>query len=245
MVTSILICTPPQYKYLPKILSVATTESDNVVVVYDAPPHTVPEFKSVPDSVIFIAAHKPFTGFGAGWCRDVGVKHAMQHLKQDRFVFIDGDCIPTSGSIAALSTNVSDIVIGTRIDVSQDGSRTIPCRTSTPGTIEVSDAACLTHSVLLSCLFSISSVTLHEVQELHRTWLGESRVFPSVFDSVWGGEDSALASAVYLLGGTFTQLGSEVCQAHHQYHDRTHTYTVVGLDTAVRYHGVLRARLGK
>lgn len=245
MITTIVICTQPQYRYLDKLLYVVASESDNVIVVYDASASSGPSLPTAYANVKFIAACKPFSGFGAGWCRDVGIKYAMQHLKQDRFVFIDGDCIPAPCSVQALGATSGDIVIGSRFDVSEDGTRITPCRTSNSGPIDVSDELCLSHSVLLSCAFSASSVVLQQVIDMHSTWLGEARVFPSVFDGTWGGEDSALASAAYLLGCTFVQLEPEACRVYHQYHDRTHTYTVDGLNVAVSYHGVLRTRLGK
>lgn len=245
MVTSVVICTQTQYKYIDCILSVAAAESDNVVVVYDAvvPPQYV--YYAPHTNATFVAARKPFYGFGAGWCRDAGIAYARKHLNQDRFVFIDGDCIPSGGSIAALSTDAADVVIGNRFDVSADGRHVSQCVCSTPGLVAVSDDLCTSHRLLLSCVFSISDAALTNIQDLHRTWFGEARAFPSLFDGTWGGEDSALASAAYLLGRTFMQLHHETCSVQHQYHDRTHTYTVAGLDNAVRYHGVLKSRLGK
>lgn len=139
------------------------------------------------------------SNFLAGYCRDLGLSETRGDV-----LFLDGDCVPSLHTFKEVSESLSHdepvISIIKRINEKEDGSGFHPdARESTPwykGWIFNEDNNLVEHKELArlrmltwSCSLGINRAAIHRIKEINRyVGLGD-RLFPSVFDGKWGGED--------------------------------------------------------
>lgn len=152
-------------------------------------------------------------GFMAGYCRDIGLSAI---INPENVLFLDGDCVLNSNKLfenfqRELCSNDNTIVLGSRKFENKTGSgiESIDRRLTFPWIsnkifIEginniVSDLYIARwNSLLISCCFGMSRCAINLVKKINNQQYGEYRIFPSVFDGNWGGEDIYLGWIVML-----------------------------------------------
>lgn len=143
-------------------------------------------------------------GFNAGSSRSSGLE--LVRNNHSVFLFLDGDCIPTSELFMINYTNLTcsspAISINKRVFESKNSTDndTGDHRTLIPwvktkvfksglNNKVVDTYVSRWRSLVVSCCFGINTPALAKVQEINLELFSSTRMFPEVFDGLWGGED--------------------------------------------------------
>jgi glycosyltransferase involved in cell wall biosynthesis len=137
--------------------------------------------------------------FQAGYCRDLGLDSVDSDV-----LFLDGDCVPSKNLFEEISnellSNEPTIAIAKRINMISDGTGSSPdTRESTPWfigliinenkTIIKNKELARARMITWSCCLGLNKLAIAEIKKVNIDIFGENRLFPSLFDGRWGGED--------------------------------------------------------
>lgn len=188
-----------------------------------------------------------YTSFGAGRTRDIGLAMAMQ-LGDGPFLFTDGDCVPGPDLVAChskvLNVEQPRISCGRRYDMlgpnevakfpmvlddAQDDLRNSADYTKNLICANMADRLVVNPTVFekswicWSCNLGMNKAAVTLCRTVNAVLNGDvERVFSSVFDGRWGGEDGFVGLSMFRCGGETLML-SEKAWVKHIWHERGHT----------------------
>ena len=186
--------------------------------------------------VDWITSTPPFSGFSAGYNRDVGIQHVVANYGPSDFLFIDGDCMPSPGLVAhhrrVLQSNAHVLSCGLRINKSTSGTLTVDRRLGHPATrmrlfargfdrVLVNPKEVLTHSAVWSCNLGASWATVLAVTSANKLasfTSSEPRMFHPCFDGNWGGEDTLVGIVGFRTGAQIVLMDPDVSHVVHTDH---------------------------
>lgn len=204
-----------QANNLPKILkaySNQTTQPDKFVFVLDRCTDDSEEIliNFSKDNNTIIIKNENGLNFQAGYCRDLGLKYC-----EDSVIFLDGDCIPSQSLFEEMKKELSNdepsIVSVKRINMDVNGELTgLDCRETTPwyigkvfnknkNTIIEHKELALNRMITWSCCLGLNKKAINEIKNFNENIGENNRLFPSIFDGVWGGEDDHIGDVGMLL----------------------------------------------
>ena len=251
MLSVVVIAHESQLKNLPEVLTALKNNQDfcSGVLVFETHNttvfHTAVElvYKHGPIKLDVIQAQHDFVGFSAGANRDLGVQYIIKKHGPSDFLFIDGDCIPSPNLIqhhsSILSLGGSVVTCGFRThrtSLRDDGTYSIHgdrriAHPLTKGRLFQSgmDRAMLhyldilSHNVCWSCNLGVNYKALQHIQEANRFFVPDTeRLFTSVFDGQWGGEDTALGLAAFRTSCAVVMLDPNRSHVEHIFHTTKH-----------------------
>lgn len=169
------------------VLDRCTDESENIIKMFSNKHNTE------------IINNNNGLDFQAGYCRDLGLLRAKTNV-----LFLDGDCIPTPELFyevdKELNSNEPKIVISKRKNRNKDNvTYIVDSRESTPWYknwifgeyntlvehLELSRIRMLTWS----CSLGLNMNAISIIKEINSKIGYQDRLFPTIFDGMWGGED--------------------------------------------------------
>ena len=179
-------------------------------------------------------------GFSAGITRNVGILKALS-LGSDYIVMTDGDCIPSKGlveghisTMSMFSSNVPTLTCGYRFDYTYTGSVVADSRImnkdakqymydmASPVLI-MNEYPLLKSWICWSCNIAINRRAAEAAISVNSTLSGDKdRVFSSIFDGRWGGEDGFLGLTIFRIGGNVIMCPPSN-KVTHIWHERGHT----------------------
>lgn len=202
-----------------------------------------------------IQSNPSFTGFSAGYNRDLGASHLAAVRGKDDVLFLDGDCVPSPHLMlhhrSAHDVNEPVLACGLRVNVDESGKKTPDRRLGHPSTksrlfvpgidrLILDQKQILRHSVAWSCNMS-ANVKALDLIRASNTAIGSvsGRLFHSMFDGRWGGEDTGFALAGYRNRAKTIMLDPSRSWVTHTDHETSYQATdnlrlCSGLDKAVR-----------
>lgn len=244
MITLVVICHGKQVENLDEILPACVLQdADHRVLVLDCVDPRL-ESKTISQAesfgfVVLVPNHE-VPGFNAGANRDHAITMAESKWTGTHFVFIDGDCVPSPNLCKhhrlVLESGVPVISCGLRKNrkARDDASPESDRRLTHPLTKnrlfvpsidrEMFDPRDIAqHHVCWSCNLGISSSALSLIRKANAVLVpGTSRVFSSVFDSKWGGEDTMLGLAGFRSGCSLVMLDPMLSWIEHIPHPTSH-----------------------
>ena len=173
----------------------------------------------------------------AGYCRDLGLSAIMD---PENVLFLDGDCVLNANNLfqnfqRELSSNDSTVVLGSRKFENSTGCNieSVDRRLTFPWTsnkifIEginniVTDLYIARwNSLLISCCFGMNNDAINLVKKINNQLYMEDKIFPSVFDGNWGGEDIYLGWIVMLFNIKTIAIDPNI-HVLHIWHENNHT----------------------
>lgn len=143
-------------------------------------------------------------GFMAGYCRDIGLDFAMGRADFDGAIFVDEDCIPQNGLVAAhtaaLMHSFPVISIGRRLEYSlgwhdsrELGEAGNWKLFSGKGTVVQNVSWVVKCLAAWSCNMGINRHAVRIIRNAMHGFCGAYRLFSPAFDGKWGGEDAFLS----------------------------------------------------
>lgn len=167
--------------------------------------------------------------FLAGYCRNKCIDIAIED-GCDKFVFIDGDCIPEDGIVAGytkyLSTNKPMALCGRRDDFQhmfRDQREFNHYDNMFADEIVVINNynQVLDSAVLWTCNFGMNIECVNRIRLINKSLYGNDEVFSSFFAGTWGGEDGFLGVECFLDDEiTLAGIGVKRSGITHIHHDR-------------------------
>lgn len=214
-----------QGKNLPTILAAYKSQSiqpDEYIFVLDRCTDNSEELLiefSINNNVII---KKNYNGlqFQAGYCRDLGLEECNEHV-----LFLDGDCVPSINLFEQVSkylhSEESTLVIAKRINMCEDGINSTPdIRETTPWFIgkvlNNGSTTIIQHKELArvslitwSCCLGLNKSAINNIKQINSQMGYYGRLFPSVFDGAWGGEDDYIGHVSMFLDINMVALSTE------------------------------------
>lgn len=157
--------------------------------------------------------------FQAGYCRDLGLLQC-----EGSVLFLDGDCIPSKnlfGEYAKeLSSEEPSIVVAKRISTGEDGTLLdLDSREKTPwfvgmvfnsdeNTIIKNKELALKRMITWSCCLGLNRKAINLIINFNSNIGYSDRLFPNIFDGIWGGEDDHVGLIAMLLDIRFIGLST-------------------------------------
>ena len=232
-------------EHLSVILPKLKNQGAHVIVVRDRADFPVEGADTVLDS-------RDGAGFMAGKCRDYGLDIAIAK-GFDKFVFIDEDCIPqdclVSSHADAIGRSIPVISCGRRLEEARHWVDPRECGEAAKlalfnGSVVKNISLVKACLVTWTCNLGINLMAVNLVRRLMNRLYGEERLFPSVFDGTWGGEDSFLAYSGWALGIPMCYLPKGANAVKHKDHPRpSNVYNPVFVNRLDREVEKMRASL--
>lgn len=242
--------------YLVFVLDRCTDSSKQILELF------TDEFAGLGTTLVILETDPNQSGFGAGRTRDHGVEWVLSNTETGCFVFTDGDCIPhpllvekhkaaqfIPTELEGHESNDAVVVCGARFDRMPDNSlvpdpRLVSCYNTdmvfldgfnryvfNPIVVENSWAC-------WSCNMSLNYSAVLLTRKINKKLTGLERVFCSVFDGNWGGEDGFVALTLFRTGNHVVMM-NPLIYVTHIWHERTrennsHLYLVDAMDQSLR-----------
>jgi glycosyltransferase involved in cell wall biosynthesis len=242
--------------YLVFVLDRCTDSSKQILEVFTE------EFAGLGTTLVILETDPNITGFGAGRTRDHGVDWVLANTETGCFVFTDGDCIPhpllvekhkaaqfIPTELEGHESNNAVVVCGARFDRMPDNSlvpdpRLVSCYNSDMVFLHGFNRYVLNPVVVenswacWSCNMSLNYSAVLLTRKVNKQLTGIERVFCSVFDGNWGGEDGFVALTLFRTGNHVVML-NPLIYVTHIWHERTrennsHLYLVEAMDQSLR-----------
>ena len=172
--------------------------------------------------------------FQAGYCRDLALKYC-----EDSVLFLDGDCLPSPKLFEEmekeLSHDESSVVVAKRLNMNkQDELIGVDCRETTPwyigyvfnknmNTIISHKELALQRMITWSCCLGLNKKAINKIKKFNKNAIASNRLFPEIFDGVWGGEDDHIGDVAMLLDIQIVGLNPENYVAHIWHKSRDNT----------------------
>ena len=184
--------------------------------------------------------------FAAGRPRDYAIDCTLDKLlpEAECFVFLDGDCIPSTHLFAeydrvfSLTFPYPTLVNSSRIDEAEDGTIIEDVRLASPYIFSPGKdivTCCDMHLYVLvdndmipSCIGANTGLNKQAVilsRKLNEIVIGSSnakRTFLNVFDGQWGGEDPYLATTLFRAGSLLVNMDPDKSHVIHTWHTSEH-----------------------
>lgn len=210
-------------EHIGRVIGELKRQDTKIVVVRDRCSVECPGADAVLDS-------EAGDGFMAGYCRDIGIRHALQD-GADAVLMVDEDCIPQRDIVAAHSKAVSRslpvISIGRRLESGLGWKD--PREVGDAGNWHVfSSRGSIVQNVtwVKNCLATWTCnlcMNRQAIGIVHRAMARicrEERVFHPAFDGHWGGEDSYLGYLAWAYRITMAYLPMGANAVKHMDHPR-------------------------
>lgn len=153
-------------------------------------------------------------GFDAGRSRDIGLAYTLDQFPTlSSVLFIDGDCTPQIGwfrnHMEVLNAKPPVVSCGVRLEdwrvdartLSETRGDTLYTPTLIPNVVNSATLTDITnHRATWSCNMGINAHALALVRSAALKVHGSTRVFPPIFDGLWGGEDTSFGVLANLSG---------------------------------------------
>jgi hypothetical protein len=245
MLTVIVLCHEDrQARLLERLEKNAFSGADLVCVVF-SDVETTPNL-SFP--FIGIKATKAFTGFNAGYNRDLALTSVLSKITTS-VVFMDGDCVPSLG----LMEHHRKVLHASEDPIVTFGSRREPGRQDVRESVFMHkekefaptlhagmDVECRdlesirNHRTVWSCNCGANVAALHRLRR-------DGRMFHPMFDGYWGGEDTGVAIAAYYSKCGLIGLDPQQSYVQHVTHDHR-MVTRKNLDRIPEFEALMRLR---
>jgi glycosyltransferase involved in cell wall biosynthesis len=216
-----------QSENLPKLLDSYSTQTKQPLLYCfvldrcsDNSYELIQSFKVNSSVEVTIVESNTSSGFGAGFCRDIGVDIVHSFDSDATILFIDGDCIPTSILFEQVqdSASKSDIIIVARMNQIQGTDNYMDdLRVAAPwldgivfsrgkNVVIKNMELARSRQLTWSCSLAMSQKAIRTCQDINESIYGIRRVFANVFDGEWGGEDDFVGLTAMLFGLVVTSI---------------------------------------